>query len=198
LKSVKNQPPTVEELTQEREVAAGQLLCTVSRGEEILMEARAISQRAMGRLQMVLTLREDPDAGAVRPAAPCRRGILLAEDEPALRGLLERVLRQSGFGVWAAGDGLEALDLYHQHGSAIGLVLLDVRMPRLDGPHALAALRQMAPGVRCCFLTGDAGPYSDTELRRLGAPRIFQKPFALDLLTHSCGQLLDAVSRSAH
>jgi CheY-like chemotaxis protein len=187
-----SQLAVVNELGQNRRVAAGPLLCTVSRGEEILVEARAVSQMAIVRLQTVLTPREDPDASAVRHAVPSRQGILPAEDEPALRALLERALRQDGFRVWAAGDGVEALALFQQHRSEIGLVLLDVQMPRLDGPQTLLALQQLAPGLRCCFMTGDLGTYSDAELRRLGADRIFRKPFALDMLTRYARQFLEA------
>jgi CheY-like chemotaxis protein len=189
---VKSQPATGHELDQDWSVAAGPLLCTVSRGEEILMEARAISQMAMVRLQTVLTSREILHANTVRLAASSRRGILLAEDEPVLRVLLECALRQDGFLVWAASDGVEALDLFQQHRSEIGLVLLGVQMPRLDGPPTLAALRQMAPDLHCCFMTGDAGCYSDMDLWRTGVARIFQKPFDLDMLTCYARQFLDA------
>jgi CheY-like chemotaxis protein len=167
----------------------------VSRGEEILTKAQAISQMAIARLQTVLNPTDDQDAGAIPPAVPSQHGILLADDEPALRALLDRALRQEGFLVWAASDGVEALALFQQHRSEIGLVLLDVQMPGLDGPHTLAVLRQLAPDLHFCFITGDAGQYTDTDLRRTGVARIFQKPFDLDMMARYCGQVLDAASR---
>jgi CheY-like chemotaxis protein len=185
----------VNEFAQNQRVAAGPLLCTVSRGEEILREAHAVSQMAIERLQTVLNLRGDPEASAVRHAVPTLHGILLAEDEPALRALLECALCQEGIRVWAASDGVEALALFQQHRSEIGLVLLDVQMPRLDGPQTLTALQQLVPDVRWCFMTSDPGTYSDTELRCLGADRTFQRPVALDLLTRYCGQILDTACR---
>jgi hypothetical protein len=53
-----------------RRVTAGPLLYMVSCGEELLSEARTISQRAMVRLEPVLTPPDDPGTGAVSPAAP--------------------------------------------------------------------------------------------------------------------------------
>jgi CheY-like chemotaxis protein len=47
--------------------------------------------------------------------------------------------------VWLAAGGQEALDLYQRHREAIDVVLLDVRMPGLDGPQTLAALRALNP-----------------------------------------------------
>jgi CheY-like chemotaxis protein len=50
------------------------------------------------------------------------------DDEPLVT-FLQRVLEQQGCTAWLAADGQEGLRLYQQHGSEIGLVLLDVRMP---------------------------------------------------------------------
>jgi CheY-like chemotaxis protein len=105
-------------------------------------------------------------------------GILIVDDEPAIRRLLEMVLRRHGFRTWTAGDGREALAIYRQHRSAIAVVLLDVRMPGWDGPQTLRALQQLNPAVGCCFLTGDAGEYTEAELRQRGAAQVFAKPFA--------------------
>ena len=106
-----------------------------------------------------------------------RPGILVVDDEPALRNLLQVVLRQHGFTVWLAADGWEALKIYHRQRRNIVLVLLDVRMPGWDGPRTLAALHKLDPDVRCCFLTGHAGDYSEDELRQRGAEHVLAKPF---------------------
>ena len=104
-------------------------------------------------------------------------GILIVDDEPAIRNLLRIVLQQQGFAVWLAADGWEALKVYQQQRGHIALVLLDVRMPGWDGPRTLALLRKLDPAVRCCFLTGHAGDYSEEELRQRGAEHVFAKPF---------------------
>jgi CheY-like chemotaxis protein len=109
-------------------------------------------------------------------------GILVVDDDDLLRDLLKTALRNGGFAVWSAGSGTEALRLYRRHRGAIELVLLDVRMPQLDGPETLARLRQVNPEVRCCFITGDSGAYSEAALLQRGALAVLRKPFRLSEL----------------
>jgi DNA-binding response OmpR family regulator len=101
------------------------------------------------------------------------------DDESVIRDLLQIALQQQGFVVWAAANGHEAVQLYQRHRQKIALVLLDVRMPGLDGPETLAALRHLDPAVVCCFMTGEAGAFTEAELLQQGAARVFPKPFAL-------------------
>jgi CheY-like chemotaxis protein len=104
-------------------------------------------------------------------------GVLIVDDDPCVRGLLGVWLQKDGFAVWLAASGQEALELYQQHADEIQVVLLDVRMPGLDGPQTLAALRQLNPSVRSCFMSGGFGRYSEEVLRGLGAVSILRKPF---------------------
>jgi CheY-like chemotaxis protein len=107
-------------------------------------------------------------------------GILVVDDEASVRGVLNVWMRQQGFVVWLAGGGQEALDLYWRHHMAIDVVLMDVRMAGLDGPRTLAALQQLNPQVRCCFMSGDLGSYTTEQLQNLGAAAVLAKPFDLD------------------
>jgi DNA-binding NtrC family response regulator len=106
-------------------------------------------------------------------------GILVVDDEPTLLSLLETVFRRRGFRVWCAGSGEAAVELFAANQAAIGVVLLDVCMPHLDGPTTLARLRQVGPGVRACFMSGHAGRYSVEDLFAMGAARFFEKPFQI-------------------
>ena len=110
---------------------------------------------------------------------PRTYGILVVDDEEVVRRVLSISLPQQGFALWLAADGQEALEVYQRHREAIDVVLLDVRMPRLDGPHTLAALQRLNPQIRCCFMSGDPGAYSEAELHNLGAVVVFPKPFHL-------------------
>lgn len=116
-------------------------------------------------------------------------GILVLDDEELVRSLLRTSLQGSGFKVWLAATGREAIKLYREHLAAIDLVLLDVQMPDLDGPDTLVALRAINPQVKCCFLTGDMGNYSERQLRRMGARRVFTKPVRLTRLVRSLDEL---------
>jgi CheY-like chemotaxis protein len=103
--------------------------------------------------------------------------VLVVDDEPLLLQMLGLALPCHGFAVHKAGGGRQALDLYRQHRESIRVVLLDVRMPGLDGPQTLAALREIDPGVRCVFMTGYAADSLADELLALGAEQVVEKPF---------------------
>src|SRR5262249_12014564 len=118
--------------------------------------------------------RPAPAAGLL--AAGRRPGVLVVDDQEGVRGVVGARLRQEGFAVWLAPDGWEAIDLCRSLRGAIDLVLPDVRMPGLDGPATLTALRGLNPQVRCCFLSGDLGGYAEGELRDLGAA-VLLRPF---------------------
>ena len=117
-------------------------------------------------------------------------GILVVDDDDAVRAILDIGLRQYGFAVWLAASGQEAVQIYQQNGSAIDAVLLDVRMPGLDGPHTLDALAQLNPQIRSCFMTGQSGCYSRDQLLKLCGTHVFQKPFQLAEVAQVLGTLV--------
>jgi CheY-like chemotaxis protein len=120
-------------------------------------------------------------------AAPLR--VLVADDDEHVRFLLALALRQAGFDPLLAADGHHAVELFRRHRDKIQVVLLDVKMPRLDGPGALAQIRQVAPQVPCCFLSGHAAHYGADNLLARGAARVFDKPFDLEDLIEALGEL---------
>jgi CheY-like chemotaxis protein len=102
-------------------------------------------------------------------------------------------LERSGFDVWSASNGREAIRLYRTHRDSIAVVLLDVRMPGLDGPATLDALRELNPDVLACFMSGDPGAYEPEGLRQRGAAHVFAKPFHLDELAKALRLLAHGV-----
>ena len=88
--------------------------------------------------------------------------ILLVEDEEPLRRVAQRVLERFGFTVTAAGDGLEALEVFRQRPEQFDLVLTDIVMPRLGGAPLLEALRAIRPDIRILCMSGY--PARDTAL----------------------------------
>jgi anti-anti-sigma factor len=119
----------------------------------------------------------------------CQAGVLVADDEDAIRRMLEVSLGTGGFKVWSALNGRHAIDLYRRHLNAIAMVLLDVRMPGLDGPQTLRGLQNVCPTVRCCFMTANPHPYTEESLLQMGAVRVFQKPFAFAEVMETLAQL---------
>lgn len=97
--------------------------------------------------------------GATLTSAHVNR-ILVAEDDEAIRLYLELVLVAEGYRVVLAPDGEEAVRKYQEQGP-FDLAILDVHMPRLGGPEALARIRQVYPGARSLIMSGtvpDARP----------------------------------------
>lgn len=105
-----------------------------------------------------------------------RPGILVIDDDPAVAMVLELLLRDLGCEVWVAAEGRDGLALYGTHRRHISLVLLDVRMPDMDGPQTLQALRAIDPHVVCCFMSGDSGEYTEEFLKQT-AIGLLRKPF---------------------
>jgi CheY-like chemotaxis protein len=126
---------------------------------------------------------------------PETAGILIVDDEPMIRMLLCQLFKQEGVPIWTASCGAEAVDLYQRHREQISLVLLDVIMPRLDGPQTLQVLRELDPQVRCCFMTGNPFPYQFEDLWEMGALDVLSKPFGdLHALVRQLRELVEPVA----
>jgi anti-anti-sigma factor len=142
-------------------------------------------------LDVRLAGHEDEPATQEGPSAS-PAGVLVVDDETAVLGVLAARLRIEGYKVWVAGHGQQAIEFYQRHREEIAVVLLDVLMPGLDGPHTLTALQKLCPTLRCCFMTGNPTPYTEEGLLRMGAVRVFHKPFAftevIDTLNALAGQ----------
>jgi DNA-binding response OmpR family regulator len=110
-----------------------------------------------------------------------RPAILVIDDEPFVRRLLEEYLARAGFDVHVAASGEEALAKYAILKGSVSLVLLDIELPSLDGPTTLVALRGMDSNVRCCFVSGYS-TYTHEQFVAMGALGIIEKPFRLETL----------------
>ena len=106
--------------------------------------------------------------------------VLVVDDEPVVRDVLRKYLEQQGFHVWTAENGDHALDLCCEQGEHVAIVLLDVQMPILDGPHTLEGLQAFNPDLPVCFMTGDPIRYEPADLLRQGARHVLVKPLHLD------------------
>jgi CheY-like chemotaxis protein len=108
---------------------------------------------------------------------PHSPGVLVVDDNPDVRALLQTILRHHGFDVWLAPGGAEAVQLYGQQRDKVDIVLLDVDMPEWDGPRTFKALRRENPNLVVCFVTGRGSEYPDKDLLALGAARVLHRPF---------------------
>jgi signal transduction histidine kinase len=132
----------------------------------------------------------EPDIAS--PAArTATETILLVEDDPALRGLMARLLRESGYHVIAAASGEEALALPEQDLRTVQLVVVDMVMPGLSGRALADRISAQHPTVKILYVSG----YTDDELVLRGAsdPRrgFLPKPFTTQMLTRRIREMLD-------
>ncbi len=116
--------------------------------------------------------------------------ILVAEDERAIRNLLETVLTGKGYRVMTAADGVEALDLARESEHRIDLVITDVVMPRLSGPELVQRLRAERPRVKVIFMSGYAKQGSLAAIEHENA-EILEKPFSPQVILELVRKLLD-------
>jgi PAS domain S-box-containing protein len=119
--------------------------------------------------------RPAPTPAAEPCAAPSHpETVLVAEDEPMVRELVTGALRDLGYRVIEAGDGLEALAAA-DGAPPIALLVTDVAMPRMGGRELAARLRGRFPGLRTLFVSG----YTDGALGDAGDPAtaFLPKPF---------------------
>ncbi len=100
--------------------------------------------------------------------------ILIVDDDPALVRLLTRILRGQGWEVGAAGDGGEALARVKQGGWSV--VLLDIRLPKIDGLTALKLMREQVPDLPVIVITGKAEQGDMLAAYRAGAYACLVKP----------------------
>jgi two-component system, cell cycle sensor histidine kinase and response regulator CckA len=123
-----------------------------------------------------------------KPQPAC--GILVVDDDEMIRSFLGLYFREQGVRCFLAASGSEALDVYRYHAREIGMVLLDIRMPDMDGPHTLSLLKEMNPNVACYFMTGHRESYTPESLMRMGAHGLIVKPFLVKLLSNIVHQCL--------
>jgi DNA-binding NtrC family response regulator len=108
--------------------------------------------------------------------------ILVVDDEDALRTVLSSELSSEGYDVRTAGDGDEAISGLQKE--AFDLVLLDIRMPRMNGFEVLKYVKEKHPKTKVVMLTGFADLKNAIESKKLGAEDFVSKPYDLvDLLT---------------
>jgi CheY-like chemotaxis protein len=100
--------------------------------------------------------------------------VLVAEDEDMVRALLAEILRDAGYEVLQARDGVEAVELFDAHASQISLVVLDAIMPRLDGRGAYERIAARAPQMRFLLSSGYGAeqPSSLAGVHRLDKPYV--------------------------
>jgi len=112
--------------------------------------------------------------------------VLVVDDDPVQRRLLETVVGRSGMAVLTAPGGQPALELVHgPRGEEISLILLDLVMPDMDGLEVLAKLRPTHPDLPVIVLTAKGGIEAAVQAMRAGANDFLVKPASPERLNVS-------------
>ena len=114
--------------------------------------------------------------------------ILVIDDEPNVRTLLEMRLRQQGYDVLFADNGWKGLQLYRQEHPHV--IVLDLKMPELDGVTILRQIRSVDPAQPVIILTGDTTPETERQVRALGVSEFIVKGSSMKLLVDTLKGIL--------
>ncbi len=122
--------------------------------------------------------------------------VLVVDDEDFIRSLAAQLLTRLGFSVLTAANGREAVQLVHEQGDRINLVLLDLTMPQLDGLETFRELQRIRPGLPVILSSG----YSESEAaeRFAGFPlaAFIAKPYGEEELTSVVRRVLEGRTAS--
>jgi PAS domain S-box-containing protein len=121
--------------------------------------------------------------------------ILVVDDEEEFRRIAREVLTREGYEVELTSNGREAVDLFHERlldGQPFDLVLLDLRMPVMDGEQCLERLLEMDPGAKVIIATGYGDEQIPTEGVKNRIRRILHKPFDLSVMVEEVGRILNS------
>ena len=113
--------------------------------------------------------------------------VLVVDDDPGIRGMVKLALRSEGYEVATAANGAEALAAIDRRPPAA--MLLDIRMPVLDGRQVARRLREQGRWVPTVVMTAEEA--AEQECREIGADGCLPKPFSLDDLY----EVLESVRR---
>lgn len=106
--------------------------------------------------------------------------LLLTDDEERFRTTLAKRLSEKGYEVADVGSGNEALGYISENG--VDVIVLDIKMPGMDGIETLRQLKNIDPGIEVVLLTGHGTVETAIEGMRTGAYDYLMKPCEIDEL----------------
>ena len=112
-----------------------------------------------------------------------KKTVFVVDDEEMLRSLTCDIIEGEGFNVISASNGREAVEIFKDKRDEVGLVILDMSMPEMDGNQTFRALKEIDPGVRVLVSSGFIEDPVIAKMIREGAKGVIAKPFKVDELT---------------
>ena len=139
---------------------------------------------------------ERPNLLESRHAPPRSRSkgsetILLVEDESAVRRMMFEALTRTGYHVWEATNGADAIRKFGEQIGEVDLLVTDVMMPVMNGLRLAEELRSRRPSLDVVFMSGHAEDVISGQGRTSPAADLLQKPFLPDVLVQRVRGILD-------
>jgi two-component system NtrC family sensor kinase len=134
------------------------------------------------------------EESAAEPDAPGRgtETIMVVEDEPSLRQLLDSILTGHGYRVILAQDGEDAIEKFQgAPPGTIALVLMDLIMPRMNGKEACEEIRKVDPAMRVAFTSGYTREFIDIRDALAKETELIMKPVQPTELLRKVRDILD-------
>ena len=126
-------------------------------------------------------LKDDAISCEAAPSNDSMRGqgelVLVVDDEPAVRNVLQQTLEQHGYRVLVANDGVEALAMYVRQNGQVNAVVTDIAMPGMNGMDLARALKRLDPTAKVIASTGQLEQNYETALKELGVGILLKKPY---------------------
>lgn len=110
--------------------------------------------------------------------------ILVAEDDESNFKLIKAIINNRCDLLWAR-NGQEMLNLYEQHGEQADVLLMDLKMPLMDGLEATRIIRQSSPDIPIIVQTAYAFYEDQQQAMMVGATEVLVKPITLMALRNS-------------
>ncbi len=106
--------------------------------------------------------------------------ILVIDDEPDVRIVIDRILRRLGYETLLAEGGNRGISLFREHHHEIAGVFLDLTMPDLDGQSTLHVLKQIQPEIRVVIMSGYNEQHVSQQFGTTGTTQFLAKPFMIE------------------
>jgi DNA-binding NtrC family response regulator len=116
--------------------------------------------------------------------------ILIAEDDVQQLKAMQILLEAQGYRVLSAKDGIEAVELYHRLKNEIALVVLDIRMPKLNGWDAFQEMKKENPQLKALVTTAYATREVRSGMTRGELHGLFIKPYSIERFLARVSELI--------
>ncbi|MFN8495128.1 MAG: PAS domain S-box protein [Caldilineaceae bacterium] len=117
--------------------------------------------------------------------------ILVVDDEASVREVVSDILAMQDIKTILATDGRDGIEKFEQYRTEIALVLLDMKMPVMNGEEAFYALRELDPNLKILISSGYNEPEITNRLLRQGPTRFLAKPYSPSALLEMVKTIID-------